>query len=994
MELHNARLESRILEFGKQVFAEVERYKPGRLEIEYLTEKLMEFGMRDEALKVSLFRFVDVLPGLTSSASIIEHVQEYFEPVRDRIPGFLQPGFKISPKSLASAVVAKAIRKQVTYVAERFIVGETPESAMKELRKIRKNKFAFTVDLLGEATVSETEAAVYTKRYLDLLTVLAQTLPNWNESAPIIPGHRGEKTALNISVKPSALYSQFRPVNTEANIRTLVERLAVIFSKVKEVGGFVYVDMEDCSMTTTTIEAFKQLLSSAEFKDFPNAGIVLQAYLRRTERDVESLLDWVKQRDVPIAVRLVKGAYWDTETILAKQHGWPIPVWQKKSCSDANYEKLTLRLLENHQLLYPAFGSHNVRSLAHACIAAEEMKIPSTAFELQTLYGMADPIKKVFVHRGYLIREYAPVGELLPGMGYLVRRLLENTSNEGFLRASFHDQKTAESLLAKPEFVPADSGIEHLGSDVRRGFYNVALRDQTEPESRQNAQAALSKLRTSLIHAPRRVVPVLSGREQTVAKTLESVSPDVKSQVLGQIGLADVPMADRAVLELSAFFPEWRKTPVTQRAEILFKAAKIMESRRDDLTALMRLEAGKPLTEADADVAEAIDFLNYYALEALRLDKTLALGSLPGEVNTYFYEPRGVALIISPWNFPLAIPCGMFAAALVTGNCAILKPAEQTSLIAAELFDILLAAGLPPQAAAFLPGIGEEVGAHLATHKGISTICFTGSKDVGLSLIEHGAEKASIGKHVRRVIAEMGGKNAIIVDEDADLDEAVKGVLYSAFGFEGQKCSACSLAIVLEGAYEKFLHRLADAVSSLTIGPAADPESFTGPVIDREAYERITAVIAEARSSCRLVAEAPKPANPDLGFYVPPVVFADVPEGHALRSREIFGPVLAVLRARDFGSALELAQASEYALTGGVFSRSPKNIQRAVREFRVGNLYLNRGCTGALVYRQPFGGACMSGVGSKAGGPDYLLQFLIPRSVSENTIRRGFAPVT
>jgi RHH-type proline utilization regulon transcriptional repressor/proline dehydrogenase/delta 1-pyrroline-5-carboxylate dehydrogenase len=335
----------------------------------------------------------------------------------------------------------------------------------------------------------------------------------------------------------------------------------------------------------------------------------------------------------------------------------------------------------------------------------------------------------------------------------------------------------------------------------------------------------------------------------------------------------------------------------------------------------------------------------------------------------------------------------MFAAALVTGNTVLLKPAEQSTLVAYRMFQLFLEAGMPPSAACFLPGLGEEVGPILVNHPLVTTIAFTGSRDVGMQIVTQAAEVSNRSQHVKRVIAEMGGKNAIIIDDDADLDEAVKGVVSSAFGYQGQKCSACSRVIVLESAYERFLERLAEATKSIITGPASDPSTLIGPVIDQEAFERISRAIEAAKMRCRLVAKGPQPSSTVCRSpLIAPIVFADIPEEDALLRQEIFGPVLAVLRAKDFDDALRIALDSDYALTGAVFSRSPEHIEKAMRDFRVGNLYINRGCTGALVHRQPFGGARMSGVGSKAGGPDYLLQFVIPRAISENTIRRGFAP--
>lgn len=988
-EFSEERLEQEILTLGSAVLEQIQAHQRSRLDPQFYTDKLMEFAMRDEALKVSLFRFVDVLPSLDSASSVIRHVQEYFEPVKDRIPGFLQRGFSVSPDSLTSVVVAKAIRQQVRFIADRFIVGETADKAIPALRKIRKQGLAFTVDLVGEAALGQAECREYLDRYKDLLEKLGKATRKWPEAEPIVEGHKAEISPINISVKLSALYSQAKPISTDSTVGFFHEQLTEILSKAKEVGAFVYIDMEDTSLVSPTLEAVKKTLSHPVFRDYSRCGIVLQAYLRRTEKDFEELLPWIRKRGVPIGIRLVKGAYWDTENIYAVQQRWPVPVWQTKRSSDANYEKLSRRLLEEVPLILPAFGSHNVRSLVHACAAAKLGGIPTTEFELQSLYGMGPEVKKAFTDRGFLVREYSPVGALIPGMGYLVRRLLENTSNEGFLRRSTFEKVKPELLLKPPAFDERDTGDLHLKN--LQGFHNSPLIDFSIPAQRERVAAALAQFRAA---GTTTVYPLVAGAELKTTDSIRSTSPEDTEFSVAKVFLATADDAAAALEKLKEYFPTWAKTPIADRAAVLKKAAELMEANRPELIATIVYETGKPVLEADGDVAEAIDFCAYYAEQAESLFVHKKLRSPLGELNSYWFEPRGVAAVICPWNFPLAIPCGMFAAALVCGNTVVLKPAEQSSLVASKLFSIFLDAGMPVDAAAFLPGRGEEVGALLGVSPTVETICFTGSKQVGLQLIEVGVQRENLGRHVRRVIAEMGGKNAIIVDEDADLDEAVKGVLSSAFGFAGQKCSACSRVIVVGSAYSRFCTRLADAIQSIKVGQASDFGVLLGPVIDRESKQRLDAIIQQAKFDCKVLAENTSAHHlQDRGTFVNPIAFTEIPEGHSLLVDELFGPVLAVIFADSFSAALANAMNSEYALTGAVFSRSPRNIHLALEQFKVGNLYLNRGSTGAIVGRQPFGGAAMSGVGSKAGGPDYLQQFVIPRSASENTVRRGFAPI-
>jgi RHH-type transcriptional regulator, proline utilization regulon repressor / proline dehydrogenase / delta 1-pyrroline-5-carboxylate dehydrogenase len=410
------------------------------------------------------------------------------------------------------------------------------------------------------------------------------------------------------------------------------------------------------------------------------------------------------------------------------------------------------------------------------------------------------------------------------------------------------------------------------------------------------------------------------------------------------------------------------------------------------MAAWMAYEVGKPWREADADVAEAIDFCRFYADEMVRLSEPRKR-NVPGEWNEYHYDARGPAVIIAPWNFPLAILTGMAVAAIVAGNPVVLKPSEQASRVGYFLMEALQAAGIPAGVAHFLPGDGEEIGPTLTGDSRVALIAFTGSKAVGLSIIKTAAEVKPSQREIKRVIAELGGKNAIIVDEDADLDEAVLGVLWSAVGFAGQKCSACSRVLVIGSAYEPFCHRLAEAIKSIRIGPSEDPATTLGPVVDADSHARIHRYIEIGKQEGRLLAQVPVPEHLEgRGYYVPASVFADCPPDGRLCQEEIFGPVLAVLKVKNMDEALSVADSTLYALTGGLYSRSPKNIERIRREFRVGNLYINRKITGALVDRQPFGGARMSGVGSKAGGPDYLQQFLVPRTITESVMRRGFAP--
>jgi RHH-type proline utilization regulon transcriptional repressor/proline dehydrogenase/delta 1-pyrroline-5-carboxylate dehydrogenase len=486
---------------------------------------------------------------------------------------------------------------------------------------------------------------------------------------------------------------------------------------------------------------------------------------------------------------------------------------------------------------------------------------------------------------------------------------------------------------------------------------------------------------------------VIGGKKISDRELVASTNPARPSQVVGKWARATVADADAAVAAARKAWPAWAARPTAARAAVLVRAADLMEERRFELSALEVYEAGKPWMEADADISEAIDFCRYYAVEIQELERPRVTQDVPGERDTQVWTPRGVGVAIAPWNFPLAILCGLTVAPLVGGNAVIMKPAEQTTVIAAALMDILVEAGVPAGALNFVPGMGEDVGARLVGHPGTDFIAFTGSRAVGLRIWETAGKTVPGQASLKKVVCEMGGKNALIIDNDADLDEAIPAALYSAFGFAGQKCSALSRLIVLDEVHDRFVERFLSACASIPVGDPVAPGVLVGPVIDPESRDRIMGIIERGKREAKLAFQSKvSPALLAAGSFVPPTVFTEVPPTAAIARDEIFGPVLAILRAKDLDEAFALALDVDYALTGGIFSRSPSALERAQREFLVGNLYLNRGITGAVVERHPFGGFRMSGGGTKAGGRGYLENFLFPRAIAENVMRRGFTP--
>ncbi|MGH7769101.1 MAG: L-glutamate gamma-semialdehyde dehydrogenase [Candidatus Binatia bacterium] len=980
---HN--MEAEVRELARSLYLKASAHKPSLFEPQDWIGRMIDGALADEALRTALFRFVDVLPSLDSAAEIGRHLREYFGRVDHALGGLVF----LAQALHAGALVAPLVRHNVVRLARRFIAEEESAALVPVLEKLRQEPAAFTLDVVGEATVSDGEALAMQRRYLDLLRRLAAASRDWPSIPQIDAGPDGPLPRIDLSVKLSALCARFDPLDPDTEI-AVKDRLRPLLREASKLDAALTVDMEQYAHKDLTLEIFRALLEEEEFRRRPRVTIAMQAYLRDAGSDLDALIRWAKERRRRIGVRLVKGAYWDSEIAWAKQKNWPIPVFLDKAATDANYERLTRLLLENHDIIDAAFGSHNLRSLAHAVVAARHLGIAENGYEIQMLFGMAEPVRQALVQSGRRVRVYVPVGELIAGIAYLIRRLMENTSNTSFLRQTYAEQKQIESLIEAPvpntqaapvpPATPRFTDTEHPGE-----FVNEPPLDFSRRENRHRFAAVVREVEGKL----GRNYPLwIGGGEEKSETGIESVNPAAPREIVGRVPLAGKKEADQAIETAETFFPGWRATAARERAAILFRAAAIMRERRLELAVWEVFEAGKGWREADADVVEAIDYLEYYGREMIRLAEPRATENLPGESNLYFYEPRGVAVVIAPWNFPLAILTGMTAAALVAGNCAIIKPAEQSPVMGFHLLDILREAGLPPLACQLLQG-GGELGAYLVRHPAVHLIAFTGSREAGLEILREAYTHQPGQQHVKRVIAEMGGKNAVIVDADADLDEAVTHIIDSAFGYQGQKCSAASRLILVEAVHDRLLKRLVEAAKSLKIGPPKDPRSFIGPVIDAAAEARISGYIDLGKREGKCVLEM---AAPKVGYCVGPAIFSEIEPRHRLAQEEIFGPVLAVMRARTFDHALQIANDSSYALTGGLFSRSPAHIEQARREFRVGNLYINRGITGAVVGRQPFGGLKLSGIGSKAGGPDYLRQFLEPRTISENTLRHGFVP--
>ncbi len=971
-------LEAAVLQIGHHLAQLSAGRTPTIFDSRWWSQSVINLAMNDPAFKAQLFRFIDVLPAVASDQAVVRLAEEYFGALHGQMFG-LQWGLKaLAATSVGAAITGKSIRHQVEQMARAFIAGGSVEEALPVLANLWKDGRAWSVDLLGEATISDVEADQYRDRCLDALTQLGRTVGTWPSASRLEQDHLGSLPRAQLSLKISALTSRLDPIDPIGAYRAVAARLRPIVEQADALGCGLIFDMEQAETKTLLLEVFRNLFDEPAFRTFPHAGVAMQAYHRETGQDIRSLITWAERRNCPITIRLVKGAYWDSDTVRYRQAGWPVPLFEHKAETDANYEALVPLLLDHRQVIRPAFGTHNLRTLAVIESAADTRQCGPETVEYQMIYGMAEPFQHAMVAHGRRVRLYTPVGRLLPGMAYLVRRLLENTSNESFLRKEYVESQSLATLLAPP-VIPASSVPS---SRVTNSFFNEPHSDFSRQEVRTAMRTAIDRVRTNL----GRTWPASVRGKRLTGSLMASRNPARPDELVATVQAASPADVAATVGTAVAAGAAWGRRSAAERIAVLRRAAGLMRERRYDLAAWEMFEVGKPWREADADVAEAIDFLEFYAQQMACLSEPLRLGQYPGELNQRWYRPRGVAAVIAPWNFPLAIPAGMISAALVTGNAVLFKPSERASLLGVLLTDLFHEAGVPTDVLSGLPG-GPEIGRALSERPEIATIAFTGSKDVGLSLWADAATVQPGQTMVRRVIAEMGGKNAIIVDDTADLDEAIAGVVASFTSYAGQKCSACSRAIVLDSVHDQFLARLREAVMSLTLGDPCDPGTQVGPVIDDRAKRRIEEFIALGMATHRVVVRRTMERP---GCFVGPTVFADVRPDNRLAQEEIFGPVLVVMKAMTMAEALEMANGTRYALTGGIYSRSPGNLAMAREQFDVGNLYVNRPITGALVARQPFGGHRLSGVGAKAGGEDYLAQFMITCITSENTIRRGF----
>lgn len=986
-------LEARTQELGRLLYATAQRYRPSPGE--RLRDWLMGQMARDYRLRTHLLRFVDVLAELhfdTTGSNVKRLFREYFSEPFSLSPWLLRRVLALGRSPLMPPwVLAKLARQATRVVAGNFIAGRGESGIQRTLTFLERQGRFPSFDILGEQVLSREEASRYQSFYLELLDQLSQH--PWAAQRTL-----GDIPRLQVSIKLSSLTEDFNPVDPEGTLRRVKGPLEEVFERAASHGIGVTIDAEEYQYRELTWYLVSQVLSKgASFGHWDGAGIVIQSYHTDADAYCCEVLRYAQERQVPFQVRLVKGAYWDYEVIMAHQSGWPVPVFLEKARTDQMYERLLAMLLESASSRGPirvAVASHNVRCHAHAEALREAMGLPTGTVEHQTLFRTAEGISRAIRGMGWENRDYVPVGELIPGMAYLVRRVLENTSQVGFLMRS-RTEENVEELLQPPTLSPAippallyewgERGEDTPEVDTaplpkmvgemavpHEGFRNNPPKRLFIAKERASFQAALEQVRQQWGHE----YPLeLGGEQLATGKLYLSLSPSKPDpkQPLGVVHLAGLEETERAISRAREAFPKWSETPATKRARILHRAADLMRERRDELAAWIVYEGGRNWSNALADVDEAIDHLAFNADQLL-----LLAPHLNGR-----YRPRGVVAAIPPWNFPAALPMGMTSAALLTGNTVIVKSAEPTPIITYKLVETLHQAGVPKDALIHLPGPGESVGAYLVESPKVDMVAFTGSKAVGLEVYRKGACVRPIGAYghrplLKKVVAELGGKNAIIVFPDAAMDEAVRDVLLSAFEHSNQKCSACSRVFVHRDIYPRFRERLRQAALSLSAGLAEDPGTVMNPLINWEAKDRVLAYAQQARSEGRVLVDRTRQELASPLLVGPMIVELEKWRlaSSVIAQEEIFGPILTLVPFDREREMVKQVNGTPYAMTAGIFSRSPSTISRMVREIRAGNVYVNRGITGARVGVEPFGGFQLSGTGPKTGSSEYLSAFV------------------
>lgn len=870
-------------------------------------------------------------------------------------------------------IIRQAVHEAVRIMGNQFVMGRDITQAFKNAAEYAKKGYLFSFDMLGEVARTQADADKYFQAYKSAISALANI--NKNDSGLSRSG---------ISVKLSALYPRYQYSQAAMAVSVLSARLLELARDARRANIDLTVDAEEADRLEMSLDIFTQVFSVKEFADWNGLGLAVQAYQKRALPLIQWLIGLAREHHKRINVRLVKGAYWDTEIKLTQVGGFiDYPVFTRKNTTDLSYLACAKEMLDARDALYPQFATHNAYSIA-AILTMN--KGQTTDFEFQSLQGMGRELHDQVLEKGLTCRIYAPVGsheDLLP---YLVRRLLENGANSSFVNQIANSKTPIEKLVMNPiQKVRVYSQMQNpkipLPQDIfmpeRKNSYGIDLSDSHE---RDRLLQVINKFATQVWQA----TPMRKLMNLALAEMIKN--PADQRHIVGHVLSASKAEVDEAVVRSLTAFPKWDATDYQNRAKTLLIAADLMEKHAAELIALTTFEAGKTLSAGIAEVREAVDFCRYYSALAERTLKPEPLPGPTGESNILFLQGRGPIVCISPWNFPIAIFTGQIAAALVTGNTVLAKPAEQTPLVAARIVELFHEAGIAEAVLQLLPGRGETVGAALVADPRIQGVIFTGSTETA-KLIQRTLTDRS--GPIVPFIAETGGINALIADSSALPEQLVNDVLTSAFDSAGQRCSALRILFIQEDIAEKTIEMLKGAMAELKVGNPLHLETDVGPVIDLDAKKRLDQHSQKMQTQAKLIFQVILAAETEQGTFVSPQAY-ELKDLNAIR-QEVFGPILHVIRYTQdqLDKVIDGINSLNYGLTFGIHSRIEHQIQYIQNRINAGNIYVNRNMIGAVVGVQPFGGRNLSGTGPKAGGPHYLTRLCQEKTLTINTTATG-----
>ena len=875
-------------------------------------------------------------------------------------------------KRLGLPAVRTATRQAMRVMGNHFVLGQTIEEALKRAGSSKGRVYRYSFDMLGEGARTAEDARRYFESYASAIDAIGRSAGN--EPLPNRPG---------ISVKLSALHPRYEATSRERVMRELVPLTIALARQAKSYDLNFTIDAEEADRLELSLEVIEAVLADPSLADWKGFGLAIQSYQKRAGSVIDAIAAMAERYDRQLMVRLVKGAYWDTEVKRAQERGLDdYPVFTRKAMTDLHYMACAEKMLSLRPRIYPQFATHNALTVASII----ERAGGTEGYEFQRLHGMGEALYARLLedNPGLACRAYAPVGGHRDLLAYLVRRLLENGANSSFVSVAADTNVPVEALLKRPaDIIVSADKARHSKVPLPRDLYGPERANSKGVEFGHQAslEALLAEIKKSAQQSYK-AEPLIDGKAAS-GTSRPLVSPIDGTTVAGQVTEASPEVADRAMSAAQAGFAKWSRADANARAKALQRAADLLEERRGALLHLLQVEAGKTLDDALSEVREAVDFLRYYAVQGRSLfGAGEAMPGPTGESNVLRLRGRGVFVAISPWNFPLAIFLGQVSAALMAGNAVVAKPAEQTPLIADLAVRILHEAGVPKTALHLVPGDGR-VGARLVEHKDVAGVVFTGSTEVARIINRTLANKDAA---IVPLIAETGGINAMIVDATALPEQVADDVVMSAFRSAGQRCSALRLLCVQDDVADRMIEMIAGNARELKIADPREISTQIGPVIDREAKDKLDAHIAAMTRQAKVHYAGEAPAD---GTYVAPHIF-ELKKPHDL-AQEVFGPVLHVVRykAGRLGDVLQAIEGTGYGLTLGVHSRIDATVERVVEALSVGNVYVNRNMIGAVVGVQPFGGHGLSGTGPKAGGPHYLLRFATEQTVTINTAAAG-----